>query len=129
MNAKFTHLNPKIIWMADDTYKFTQDDSQIFGMWFDGEFIYPYDFLTDLGSGPDKDDFLPAYLIHDWLYSCPRIDGCDKSRAWCDAALYYGILALPDDRRFRAIIIWFFVRCFGSIAWNRKRKMEKLFTS
>lgn len=95
----------------------------------------PKGFLTDFGSIPKFLDWIPGlqtngtdadnpFILHDWLYHCHRI-GKDQCRNKADADNI--LLEAMDDSGVgytRRHIIYTGVRLGGSIAWNRKVRIN-----
>ena len=117
----FSTTKVELTWLGPSKYKFKQDISNLF--WYhakDRERIQPKDFTTDLGSVPriftrlfPRDEFVPAYIIHDWL--CGKLD---YSRKRTDSLLKEMILVLKPKAFIKANLIYVAVR-IGAYATGR----------
>ena len=67
-----------------------------------------------------KDEFAPAYVIHDWLYYS-KVWRAYFSRQEADYILWESIGVLKGCNIKRAII-YYTLRLFGWIAWNKKNR-------
>ena len=70
-------------------------------------------------ASPFNGDYLPAAIIHDYLYLTQKI-----SRARADA-IFYTMMIQAGVGWLKATIMYFAVRMFGWLAWNKNRKGKK----
>lgn len=142
MSARFSTTEVVTQWHGRGMYHFSTARQGVPVFTFtrdDGFIVVPSDFTTDLGSIPrlftpifPRDEFMAAYIIHDYGYSNPAVWGCKKPRAWWDECLSQGLRAMHAPRWKRAAIMWA-VRTFGGWAfgehgnkrWSKTRRSKE----